>query len=188
MAEQRQQWQSQQTVIDANRLVFLDETGAKTNMTRTHGRAPEGQRLVEKVPHGHWLSTTFVAGLRLTGWVAPLTIDGALNGELFRRYVEQHLAPALQPGDILVMDNLACHKVAGVREALQRVGADVLYLPPYSPDFNPIEQAFSKLKTLIRKAKKRTMEGLWNACGKLLDSFTKTDFANYIQHAGYRYS
>ena len=100
---------------------------------------------MEKVPHGYWLSTTFVAGLRLTGWVAPLTIDGALNGELFRRYVEQHLAPALQPGDLVVMDNLASRKVAGVREALQNVGADVLYLPPYSPDFNPIEQAFSKL-------------------------------------------
>ena len=188
MAEQRQHWQSRQRLIDASWLVFLDETGAKTNLTRTHGRAPEGQRLVEKVPHGHWLSTTFVAGLRLTGWVAPLTIDGALNGELFRRYIEQHLAPALQPGDILVMDNLSCHKVAGVREALRAVGANVLYLPPYSPDFNPIEQAFSKLKTLIRKAKQRTMEGLWNTCGELLDCFTESDFANYIRHAGYRYS
>lgn len=188
MAARRLTWQSQEMGIDANHLVFLDETGAKTNLTRTHGRAPQGERLVEKVPHGHWLSTTFVAGLRLTGWVAPLTIDGALNGELFRRYVEQHLAPALFPGDLVVMDNLASHKVAGVREALRNVGADVLYLPPYSPDFNPIEQAFSKLKTLIRKAKQRTMEGLWGACGKLLDRFNETDFSNYITHCGYRYS
>jgi transposase len=174
--------------IDAKHLVFLDETGAKTNFTRTHGRAPRGERLVEKVPHGHWLSTTFVTGLRLTGWVAPLTIDGALNGDLFRSYVQQHLAPALQPGDLVIMDNLASHKVAGVREALRNVGAEVLYLPPYSPDFNPIEQAFSKLKTLIRKAKQRTMEGLWDTCGKLLDHFSPTDFSNYITHCGYRYT
>lgn len=149
-------------VIDANHLVFLDETGAKTNFTRTHGRAPQGQRLVEKVPYGHWLSTTFVAGLRRSGWVAPLTIDGALNGELFRHYVEQHLAPELHPGDLVVMDNLASHKVAGVREALRNVGADVLYLPPYSPDLNPIEQAYTKLKTLIRKAS----NARWKGCGR----------------------
>ena len=181
-------WQSQQLGFDAKQLVFLDETGAKTNFTRTHGRARQGQRLVEKVPHGHWLSTTFLAGLRLTGWVAALTIDGALNSELFRRYVKQHLAPALQRGDLVVMDNLSCHKVAGVRESLQAVGADVLYLPPYSPDLNPIEQAFSKLKTLIGKAKQRTMEGLWKICGELLDRFTKSDFENYIRHRGYRYT
>ena len=181
-------WQSRQPGINAKQLVFLDETGAKTNFTRTHGRAPQGQRLVEKVPHGHWLSTTFLAGLRLTGWVAPLTIDSALNGELFRRYVKQHLAPTLQQGDLVVMDNLNCLKVAGVRESLRAVGADVLYLPPYSPDFNPIEQAFSKLKTLIRKAKQRTMDGLWKTCGELLDRFTKSDFENYIRHWGYRYT
>ena len=188
VAQRRLLWQSRQMEIDTNQLVFLDETGARTNLTRTHGRAPQGERLVEKVPHGHWLSTTFVAGLRLTGWVAPLTIDGALNGDLFRLYVQQQLAPALQPGDLVVMDNLSSHKVAGVREALQAVGADVLYLPPYSPDLNPIEQAFSKFKTLIRKAKQRTMEGLWQTCGELLDRFTQSDFENYIRHCGYRYS
>jgi transposase len=188
VAERRTHWQLRQAGIDAKRLVFLDETGAKTNLTRTHGRSLEGQRLVEKVPHGHWMNTTFVAGLRLDGWVAPLTIDGALNGELFRRYVEQQLAPELRPGDLVVMDNLASHKVAGVREALQAVGSDVLYLPPYSPDLNPIEQAFSKLKTLIRKAKQRTIEGLWETCGRLLDCFTTSDFENYIRHCGYRYT
>jgi hypothetical protein len=132
-------WRRADSRVPGRRPKAFRKFEANRNFTRTHGRAPQGERLVERVPHGHWLSTTFVAGLRLTGWVAPLTIDGALNGELFRRYVEQHLAPALHPGDLVVMDNLSSHKVAGVREALRNVGADVLYLPPYSPDFNPIE-------------------------------------------------
>lgn len=177
-----------QAGLAPDKLLFLDEIGAKTNLVRTHGRSLEGTRLVAKVPHGHWKSTTFVGALGLRGWVAPLVIDGALNGELFRAYVEQHLAPQLQAGDVLILDNLACHKVAGVRAAVQRVGADVLYLPPYSPDFNPIEQAFSKLKRLLRSAAPRTMNALWKACGEELEKFTPTEFKNYLANSGYRYS
>jgi len=146
VAQRRAEWIVRQMGLDPEKLLFLDEFGAKTNFTRTHGRSLEGTRLVAKVPYGHWKSTTFVGALGLRGWVAPLVIDGALNGELFRAYVEQQLAPQLSKGDILILDNLACHKVAGVRAALQRVGADVLYLPPYSPDFNPIERLWLRLK------------------------------------------
>lgn len=188
MAERRAEWFIMQAGLDPERLLFLDEFGAKTNFTRTHGRSPEGTRLVAKVPYGHWKSTTFVGALGLRGWVAPLVIDGALNGELFRSYVEQHLALQVRAGDVLILDNLRCHKVAGVRDALRRVGADVLYLPPYSPDFNPIEQAFSKLKRLLRTAAPRTVETLWTACGDLLTKFTPTEFRNYITNSGYRYS
>ena len=188
VAQRRATWVVQQAGLDPQKLLFLDEFGAKTNLTRTHGRSLCGTRLVAKVPYGHWKSTTFVAALGLRGWVAPLTIDGALNGELFLAYVEQHLAPQVSPGDVLILDNLSCHKVAGVRESLQRVGADVLYLPPYSPDFNPIEQAFSKLKRLLRSAAPRTVDALWQACGAELSKFTTTEFHNYLAHCGYRYS
>ncbi len=187
MAAQRAEWVVKQAGLDPGKLLFLDEFGAKTNFTRTHGRSLEGTRLVAKVPYGHWKSTTFVGALGLRGWVAPLTIDGALNGELFRAYVEQHLAPQVSPGDVLILDNLSSHKVAGVREALQKVGADVLYLPPYSPDFNPIEQAFSKLKRLLRSAGARTVDALWEACGRELNKFTPTEFRNYLTNSGYRY-
>lgn len=187
VAERRALWVVHQAGLDAGKLVFLDECGVKTNLTRTHGRALEGTRLVAKVPYGHWKSTTFVAGIGLRGWVAPLVIDGALNGELFRAYVEQQLAPQLHSGDVLILDNLACHKVAGVREALERVGADVLYLPPYRPDFNPIEQAFSKLKRLLRTAAARTVDALWQACGEQLARFALPEFQNYLAHCGYRY-
>jgi transposase len=137
--------------MDASRFVFLDETGTATNMTRRYGRSPRGQRVVDATPHGHWLTTTFVTGLREHGIVAPLVLDGPMRGEVFRAYVEQMLAPALSPGDVVVLDNLAAHKVAGVREAIRAVGASILYLPPYSPDLNPIEQFFAKLKALLRK-------------------------------------
>lgn len=169
------------------RLVFLDETCVKTNFTRTHGRAYIGQRLVEKVPHGHWKTLTFVAGLSAHGWVAPLVIDGALNGALFLAYVQQHLAPQLSPGDILVLDNLSAHKVSGVRAALQAVGADVLYLPPYSPDLNPIEQAYSKFKRLLRSAKERAVDLLQTRCGEVLDHFEPGEFQNYITACGYQH-
>lgn len=188
VAERRASWVVTQAGLDPEKLIFLDECGVKTNLARTHGRSLRGTRLKAMVPYGHWKSTTFLAGLGLRGWVAPLTIDGPLNGELFLAYMTQQLAPQLQRGDVLILDNLPCHKVAGVRAALQRVGADVLYLPPYSPDFNPIELAFSKLKRLLRSQAKRTIEGLWNACGTELTKFTAPEIRNYLTHCGYRYS
>lgn len=168
-----------------DQLVFIDETWTKTNFTRLRGRARRGQRLVEKVPHGHWKTTTFVAALRSSGLTAPLVVDGPIDGRLFLAYVQQHLAPTLRPGDIVVLDNLSSHKVAGVRQAIEGVGAQVAYLPPYSPDFNPIEQVFAKLKSLVRSAKQRTVEGLWNLLGQLLDRFPTTECCNYFRNCGY---
>jgi transposase len=165
--------------------VFIDETWATTNMTRQYGRAPRGQRLVAAVPHGHWKTSTFVAGLRTTGLTAPLVVDGAMNGDIFRAYVEQVLVPTLKPGDIVILDNLGSHKVAGVRQAIEATGAALIYLPPYSPDLNPIEQAFAKLKALLRKLAARTVSGLWGALGDLLDRFTPQECANYLASAGY---
>lgn len=168
-----------------DQLVFLDETWTKTNFTRLRGRARRGQRLVEKVPHGHWKTTTFVAALRSSGLTAPLVVDGPIDGRLFLAYVRQHLAPTLRPGDIVVLDNLSSHKVAGVRQAIEGVGAQVAYLPPDSPDFNPLEQVFAKLKSLVRSAKQRTVEGLWNLLGQLLDRFPPAECRNYFRHCGY---
>jgi transposase len=188
VAARRDAWRHTQESWNPEQLVFLDETWAKTNLSRTHGRAPSGQRLIAKVPHGHWKTTTFLAGLRTTGWVAPLVIDGALNGVLFLNYVQQHLVPSLASGDILILDNLSSHKVRGVRTAIESVGAHVLYLPPYSPDLNPIELAFSKLRRLLRSLAVRTVEGLWQACGTVLQAFSPTEIRNYFRHAGYRYT
>ena len=184
----RKWWQRRQPKLHPDRLVFLDETWAKTNMTRLRGRSLIGTRLVEHVPHGHWQTTTFLAGIRASGWVAPLVVDGSINGKLFLGWVEQHLIESLKPGDVVIMDNLSSHKVKGVVDAIESVEAKVLYLPPYSPDFNPIELAFSKLKQLIRSAKQRTVDALWNTCGDILDKFTETEFRNYFKHAGYRYT
>ncbi len=186
--KKRQLWRSSQSTLNLSRLVFLDETWAKTNMTRLRGRSLRGTRLIAKVPHGHWKTTTFVAGLRAEGWVAPTVIDGAINGDLFVAYVEQQLCPALRPGDIVVLDNLSSHKRAEARDAIEKVGAEMLFLPPYSPDLNPIEQAFAKLKALLRRSGRRTMESLWSYCGKILDEFTPAEFINYIRHSGYRYA
>jgi transposase len=166
-------------------LVFIDETWATTNMTRRLGRCPRGQRLVAAVPHGHWKTSTFVAALRAKGLTAPLVLDGAMNGDAFRAYVEQFLAPTLAPGDIVIMDNLGSHKVSGVRQAIEARGASLLYLPPYSPDLNPIEQSFAKLKALIRKAAARTREALWNSIGDLTTRFTPDECATYFANAGY---
>jgi transposase len=177
-----------QAGLDPERLVFIDETWAKTNMTRPRGRSPKGTRLVAKVPYGHWKTTTFLAALRISGLTAPLVIDGAVNGELFLAYVRQQLAPTLCPDDIVIMDNLASHKKAGVREAIESVGATVLYLPPYSPDFNPIENAFSKFKWLLKSTAERTVAALWKRCGELLDAITATESCNYFRHCGYRQS
>lgn len=166
-------------------LVFLDETWAATNMGRKNGRAPVGERLVCAVPHGHWKTTTFVAALRVGGLSCPLVIDGAVNGDVFVAYVEQQLAPSLRPGDVVVMDNLSSHKRAGVRTAIEAAGARLVYLPPYSPDLNPIELAFSKLKGLLRKAGRRTVEGLWSFLGDTLDLFSAEECHNYFRHCGY---
>jgi transposase len=178
-------WFEAQPDLHPDRLVFIDETWATTNMARTHGRAPRGERLRAAIPHGHWLTTTFVAGLRNTGMVAPMVLDGPINGPLFQDYVEQVLVPELCPGDIVVMDNLGSHKGAGVRAAIEAAGASLLYLPPYSPDFNPIEQAFAKLKAMLRKAAERTLDDLWRSIGRIIDTFTPTECANYFAAAGY---
>lgn len=185
VAKRRVDWRNTVPRWDVHKLVFLDETWAKTNMCRTRGRAPRGQRLIEAVPHGHWHTTTVLMGLRTAGPVAPLVIDGAVNGDVFRAWVEQHLSKQLQPGDFVVMDNLSAHKVSGVLEAIEATGAEVRYLPPYSPDFNPIEQLFSKLKWLLRSAAQRTVATLWQAVGRLMDRFPPHECLRYIQHAGY---
>jgi transposase len=185
VAAKRRRWRSWQRFMDASRFVFLDETGTATNMTRRYGRSLSNQRLVAAVPHGHWRTTTFVAGLRQSGVVAPLVLAGPMTGRAFRAYVEQFLAPALEPGDVVVLDNLAAHKVAGVRQAIAAAGASILYLPPYSPDLNPIEQLFAKLKALLRKAAARTRDELWSAIGRLLDTCPSAECSNYLRHCGY---
>jgi len=187
VAEARDRWRKDQTSFDPDQMVFIDETWAKTNMTRTYGRAGSGDRVVEHVPGGRWETTTFMSGLRTTGFVAPLTIDGPINGVLFLAWVEQHLTPTLRQGDIVVMDNLSSHKVKGVKEAIEKVGAELRYLPAYSPDLNPIELAFSKLKKLLRDGAERTVDKLWELCGKVLDFFTPNECKNYLKHCGYRY-
>lgn len=185
MKVQRDNWRAGQPALDPARLVFVDETWASTALARLYGRAPVGQRLVEAVPHGHWQTTTLVAALRSDGMTAPMVIDGAVNGDLFVAYVEKVLVPSLRPGDIVVLDNLSCHKRAGVREAIEAAGASLLYLPPYSPDFNPIELAFAKLKALLRKAAQRTIDGLWGFLGQALDAFGPEECRNYFRHCGY---
>lgn len=177
-----------QAELTPDRVVFLDETWAKTNMTRRYGRSERGTRLVEKTPCGRWKTTTFLGALRVTGFVAPLTVDGAINGEIFLAWVQQHLAPTLRPGDVVVMDNLSSHKVAGVREAIEAVGAEVRYLPPYSPDLNPIELAFAKFKKLLRDGATRAAEALWTLCGQALDTYSEEECRGYFRHCGYRYT
>jgi len=154
-------------------------------MAPRFGRSPRGQRAVGKAPFGHWKTTTFLAGLRHDGVTAPCVFDGPINGRRFLAWVEQALAPTLKPGDIVIMDNLSAHKVAGVREAIAATGAKIAYLPPYSPDLNPIEQLFAKLKHLLRKARARTVDALWTVIGKVLDHFTQDECANYIANSGY---
>jgi len=188
IAERRAAWRVRQAGLAPDRLVFLDETWAKTNMTRPRGRSLRGTRLVAAVPHGHWKTTTFLAALRTRGLTAPLVIDGAVNGEIFLAYVEQHLRPTLRPGDVVILDNLSSHKRAGVREAIEEAGATLMFLPPYSPDLNPIEQAFAKFKWLLRSVAERTVDALWRTCGQLVERFTESECRNYIRHSGYRYT
>lgn len=185
MAEARQRWKAGQASLDAPRLVFVDETGTSTRMVRTHGRCRRGQRLIGKAPWGHWKTTTFTAALRCNGLVAPWVLEGPMNGEAFLVYVENVLAPSLSAGDIVVIDNLSAHKVDGVRTAIETTGATLLYLPPYSPDLNPIEMAFAKLKALLRKAATRTTPSLWDAIADVLSDFAPNECANYLVHAGY---
>jgi len=161
--------------------VFVDETWAKTNMTRTHGRALRGQRLVAAVPHARWTTMTFLAALRSDGITAPCVFDGPINGGLFLAWVEQCLVPALRPGDIVVLDNLGSHKGTAVRRAIRNAGGHLLFLPPYSPDLNPIEMVFAKLKTLLRKADERSIAAVWNRTGSMLDTFSPGECANYIK-------
>jgi transposase len=185
VAKARAEWRDSQPTLDPDRLIFIDETWTKTNMVRLYGWAEVGHRLVGAVPHGHWNTSTVIAGLRHNGLVAPCVFDGAINGELFLAYVEQVLVPTLTKGDIVIMDNLGSHKVAGVRKAIEAIGARLLYLPPYSPDMNPIEQAFAKLKALLRAKALRTVEALWTALGDLVAGFAPAECANYLRHAGY---
>jgi transposase len=181
----RQIWFDGQTDLDPERLVFIDETWASTKMARTHGRCPRGERLRMAVPHGHWKTTTLVAGLGARGVVAPWVLDGAINGDAFETYVGKVLVPELKHGEIVIMDNLSSHKRPEVRALIEATGARVLYLPPYSPDFNPIEKAFAKLKALLRKAAERTVEGLWRAIGRLVDLITPAEARNYFESCGY---
>jgi transposase len=185
VVEKRRAFIRRQPALDPAHLVFIDETWATTNMTRRRGRTARGLRLLAPVPHGHWKVTTLVAGLRCTGISAPCVFDGAINGARFRAYVEQVLAPTLRPGDIVLLDNLASHKIAGIREAIAAEGAELLYLPPYSPDLNPIEQAFAKCKAALRKAAERTRDALWQAIGRILDRYSPAECRNFFNHAGY---
>jgi transposase len=196
IARRRAQWRKYQGRLDPRRLVFIDETWAKhvlsackavegTNMTRTHGRCARGRRLNAKVPHGRWSTLTFIAALRHDRINAPCVLDGPINGQSFLAWVEQFLVPTLSPGDVVIMDNLGSHKGLAVRRAIRAVGAKLLFLPPYSPDLNPIEQVFAKLKTLPRKANERTTEAVWRRIGSLLDAFPPNECANYITNIGY---
>jgi transposase len=185
VAEARRRWQAGQAALDPARLVFIDETWAKDNMARLYGRARRGRRLFDKVPLARWETTTFVGALRLSGMTAPFVLEGAINGAWFLAYVEQVLGPTLQPGDLVVIDNLGSHRSPKIRQAIEAKGAKLLYLPPYSPDLNPIEMAFAKLKALLRKAAERSTEALWNRIGQLVDNFTPEECANYFKAAGY---
>ena len=183
--EKRRLWRERMPGLDPKKLVFIDETGANTKMTRRYGRAPVGQRVVGRVPHGHWKTTTFVAALRSDGLVAPMVINGAMNGDLFVAYAEQVLVPTLRAGDVVVMDNLASHKRVAAVRAITAAGCTVVYLPPYSPDYNPIELAFAKVKARLRAAELRTIDKVENFFGTVHDAFTTDECRNYIRHAGY---
>lgn len=188
MARRRAQWKKYQGRLDPRRLVFIDETWAKTNMTRTQGWAPKGQRLAAKVPHGRWTTLTFLAALRHDRIDAPHVLDGPINGEYFRAWVEQCLVPTLSPGDVVIMDNLGSHKGKAVRKAIRDAGAHLIFLPPYSPDLNPIEMAFSKLKARLRATAARTIDDLWKAIGSICKLFSAEECSNYFTAAGYGFN
>jgi transposase len=185
IAHRRAQWTKYQSRIEPERLVFIDETWTKTNMAPLRGWAPSGMRLITKVPHGHWKTTTFLAALRHDRIDAPWVLDGPIDGDSFRTYIEKVLVPTLKPGDIVIMDNLGSHKGRAVRQLIRAAGAKLFFLPKYSPDLNPIEQVFAKLKHLLRKAAARTVETVCAAIGELLGTFTPQECANYFKNAGY---
>jgi len=171
--------------VPIEKLVFIDEAGAKTNMTRTHGRASPGVRVVDKVPHGHWKTTTMISAVRTSGPCAAALVSGATDSEIFLAYVEHVLVPELTPGDVVILDNLSPHKAAGVREKIESAGATLLYLPPYSPDFNPIENMWSKVKRYLRSAAARTYEALQEAVTSALETITPNDCRGFFRHCGY---
>jgi transposase len=181
----REAWLELQPDLDPERLIFIDESGLSTKMARLRGWARRGERCRAAVPHGHWNTTTFVGGLGISGLCAPMLLDGPMDGEAFLAWCGQMLAPTLRPGDVVIMDNLPAHKVAGVRETIEARGAFLLYLPPYSPDFNPIENAFSKLKAHVRKAAARSVEALHAAVATALRTFEPSECANFFANAGY---
>jgi transposase len=181
----REEWLETRSELDPERLIFIDESGLSTKMARLRGWALKGERCRAAIPHGHWKTITFVGGLTPSGFVAPMLLDGPMDGECFLAWIEQLLAPTLRPGDLVVMDNLPAHKVAGIRPAIEGQGAMLLYLPPYSPDFNPIENAFAKLKAIVRKAAARTFGALEHAAADALPQFQPDECANYFAHAGY---
>jgi transposase len=185
VAEARARWQLDQASLDPSKLVFIDETGASTSMARLYGRSKRGLRALGRVPWGHWKVVTFTAALRLDGIVAPFVIDKPMNGAIFVEYVRQCLVPALRPGDIVVMDNLPAHKNEQVRKLIEAAGAALRYLPPYSPDFNPIEQFFAKLKAMLRKAKERTVPDIYDRIGSLLDRYAQDEYKSYFSNSGY---
>lgn len=181
----REAWRANQASLEPKHLVFIDETATTTNMTRPCGRAPKGKRLIGKVPNGHRKTTTVIAALRCDAVTAPLVVDGAVNGAIFLDYVRQSLVPTLKPDDIVMMDNVAVHKVFGVEAAIQAAGAAVRFLPSYSPDLNPIEMVYSKLKAMLRKAGQRSVTGLWDNVGEVLSDFSSQECQNYLTHEGY---
>jgi transposase len=185
VARRRQRWKVWQGNLDPARLVFIDETWIKTNMAPLRGWGPKGKRLRGFAPYGHWRTLTFLGALRLDRLTAPCVFDGPINGQSFRAYVEQQLVPTLKPGDIVIMDNLGSHKAKAVRNAIQAAGARLWFLPPYSPDLNPIEQAFAKIKHWMRAAQKRTIPDTWRHMGSLVDTITPSECANYLANAGY---
>ena len=185
MKAAREAWFEGQPELDPRKLIFIDETGASTKMARLRGRAKRGQRCRAAIPHGHWKTTTFTAGLSLNGMVAPMVLDGPMNGQAFLAYIRQVLVPELTKGDTVIMDNLPAHKLTGVRQAIENAGAELLYLPPYSPDFNPIEMAFSKLKAALRKAAARTIPDLWDVIAVAIEQFKPEECTKYFAKAGY---
>ena len=185
ISRHRKRWRTYQGLIDPRRLVFIDETWTKTNMTRLRGWAPRGQRLVDKVPQGKWKTATFLAALRNDRIEAPCLFDGPINGERFHAYVEQFLVPTLKPGDVVILDNLGSHKGKAVRRTIRNVGARLVFLPKYSPDLNPIEQVFAKFKTLLRKAGARSYQAISDACGEILAQYPPAECAAYLKNAGY---
>jgi transposase len=183
--ERRRQWKAKQKLLEAAHLVFLDESGVNTGMTRRYGRAAKHERVIEAVPDSRFHRTTILSSIRLDGTMIPLVFEGALNGELFRAYMTQWLAPSLRPGDVVIMDNLSSHKVSGVVEAIEAAGATPLFLPPYSPDLNPIELMWSKVKALLRKLKVRTQELLDEAIAQAFNSISPSDISGWFKHDGY---